>query len=162
VKNGDPDNWFGLPPDVSPIVDVARYVAILIAVLSENEIPTALELIGKGMEQIPSLTSEVISMGRIVFSSILRMLLGMFFFVTVFVCVVQSTSVLEIFFNVLALEFVENIDDAIFALSRRGFFGRPLMMATRLRFIKTQSLSTASVRTKRFIRFIYFFNMCFG
>jgi len=168
VKNGDPDNWFGIAPQVSPVVHVARYVAILIAVLNEQEIPTALEIIGKGMEQVSSTASEGISMGRIMFSSSLRMLIGMFFFATMFCCVIQSTSVLGIFFNVLALAFVENIDDAIFALSRRGFFGRPLMMATRLCFIKTvkpvrgQPLSTASVRTKRFIRFIYFFNMCFG
>lgn len=168
VKNGDPDNWFGIAPQVSPVVHVARYMAILIAVLNEQEIPTALEIIGKGMEQVPSTASEGISMGRIVFSSSLRMLIGMFFFATMFCCVIQSTSVLGIFFNVLALAFVENIDDAIFALSRRGLFGRPLMLATRLPFIKTmkpvrgQPLSTASVRTKRFIRFIYFFNMCFG
>ena len=168
VKIGGPDNWFGIAPQVSPVVHVARYVAILIAVLNEQEIPTALEIIGKGMEQVSSTASEGISMGRIMFSSSLRMLIGMFFFSTMFCCVIQSTSVLGIFFNVLALAFVENIDDAIFALSRRGFFGRPLMMATRLCFIKTvkpvrgQPLSTASVRTKRFIRFIYFFNMCFG
>lgn len=169
VKNGAPDNWFGISPEVSPVVHVARYVAILIAVLNEQEIPTALELIGKGVEQIlPSSTGEVISMGRILFSSILRMFLGMCFFVTMFVCVIQSRSVLEIFFNVLALEFVENIDDAIFALSRRGFFGHPLMMATRPRYIKTvkqdhgQPLSTASLRTKRCIRLVYTFSVCIG
>jgi hypothetical protein len=147
---------------------VARYVAILIAVLNEQEIPTSLEIIGKGMEQVPSATGGLLSMPRILFSSILRILVGILFFITMFCCVIQSTSVLEIFFNVLALEFVENIDDAIFALSRRGFFGRPLLMATRPRFIETvkpvrgQQLRNATVQTMRCIRVIYGLNVCFG
>ena len=168
LKNGNPDNWLGLPPEVSTVVHVARYVAILIAVLNEQEIPTSLELIGKGVEQVPSATGEKISMPRILFSSFLRILVGILFFITMFCCVIQSTSVLEIFFNVLALEFVENIDDALFALSRRGFLGRPLMMATRPRFIETekpvhgQPLSNASVKTKRCIRIIYGLLVSFG
>ena len=166
VKNGDPDNWLGLPPEVSPVVHVARYVAILIAVLNEQEIPTSLELIGKGMAQVPSATGGLLTMPRILFSSILRILVGILFFITMFCCVIQSTSVLEIFFNVLALEFVENIDDAIFALSRRGFFGRPLLMATRPRFIETakplRGQLPSSVQTKRCIRVIYGLSASFG
>ena len=37
---------------------------------------------------------------------------------------------IEIFYDVLALEFVENIDDTTFALAKRGFFGKSLLMAT--------------------------------
>jgi hypothetical protein len=159
LKNGDPDNWLGLPPEVSTVVHVARFVAILIAVLNEQEIPTSLEIIGKGMEQVPSAAGGLLSMPRILFSSILRILVGILFFITMFCCVIQSTSVLEIFFNVLALEFVENIDDAIFALSRRGFFGRPLLKATRPRFIETakplRGQLPSSVQTMRCIRVIY-------
>lgn len=33
---------------------------------------------------------------------------------------VQEDTVLDIFFDILALEFVENIDDVIFGLSKRG------------------------------------------
>jgi hypothetical protein len=39
---------------------------------------------------------------------------------TLFVAVVQSSSVLNMFFDVLALAFVENIDDVIFGLAKRG------------------------------------------
>jgi hypothetical protein len=120
------------------------------------------------MEQVPSATGDVMSMSRILFSSFLRILVGILFFITMFCCVIQSTSVLEIFFNVLALEFVENIDDALFALARRGFLGRPLMMATRPRFIETvkpvlgQPISSASVKTNRCIRIIYGLVVCLG
>lgn len=59
-------------------------------------------------------------MTRIVLPSLLRLSIGYLFLVTLFVAVVQSSSVLNMFFDVLALEFVENIDDVIFALAKRG------------------------------------------
>jgi hypothetical protein len=48
------------------------------------------------------------------------------FILTLFVAVVQATSVLGMFFDVLALEFVENIDDVIFGLSKRGEVNSPI------------------------------------
>jgi hypothetical protein len=59
-------------------------------------------------------------MKRIVFSSLLRLAVGYLFLVCLFLVVVQESSVLGIFFDVLALEFVENIDDVLFALFKRG------------------------------------------
>ena len=34
--------------------------------------------------------------------------------------VIQESSVLDIFFDVLALEFVESMDDIVFSLAKRG------------------------------------------
>ena len=65
---------------------------------------------------------------------------------------------------VLALEFIENIDDVIFAISKRGFFGRSLRLATNdLPCIETNSQSHTLRRwTKRFIRVVYLLNICIG
>ena len=85
----------------------------------KTEIPDGLEIIGKGLEQ--KLTGNArISMERIVLSSLLRLSVGYVFLSALLVIVVQSSDVLGLFFNVLSLEFVENIDEIIFGLSKRG------------------------------------------
>ena len=114
---GEVGNPLGLGPDVSREVDVTIYIAILVAVLNESEIPTALEIIGKGIQQSGN---NMISMKKIVLSSFMRLLLGYVFLMTVFVSVVQSTDVLQMFMNLLALQFVEGIDDILFELAKRG------------------------------------------
>lgn len=66
----------------------------------EEEIPAALEIIGKGMKQDSS-QGKVFSMKKILFSSMLRLTVGYCFLVTLFMTVVQESEVLGIFFDVL-------------------------------------------------------------
>lgn len=163
ADNGRPGNPLGLPPNVQVEVRVAQYLMLLVGVLMEHEIPDGLEMIGKGMEQILS-GDHVLSMRKILLSSLLRLCMGYMFLLTLFVAVAQSDHVLDLFFNVLALEFVENIDTVIFALSRRGFFGRTLRkVADRPRFIVTGRETYLLRRyTKRFIRITYAINIIIG
>ena len=163
ADNGRPGNPLGLPPNVQVEVRVAQYLMLLVGVLMEHEIPDGLEMIGKGMEQILS-GDHVLSMRKILLSSLLRLCMGYMFLLTLFVAVAQSDNVLDLFFNVLALEFVENIDTVIFALSRRGFFGRTLRkVADRPRFIVTGRETYLLRRyTKRFIRITYAINIIIG
>ena len=60
------------------------------------------------------------SMSRIVFASIIRMGIGYTFLACLFLTVVQEMTVLDIFFDILALQFVETIDDVVFGLFKRG------------------------------------------
>ena len=163
ADNGRPGNPLGLPPNVQVEVRVAQYLMLLVGVLMEHEIPDGLEMIGKGMEQILS-GDHVLSMRKILLSSLLRLCMGYMFLLTLFVAVAQSDNVLDLFFNVLALEFVENIDTVIFALSRRGFFGRTLRkVADRPRFIVTGRETYLLRRyTKRLIRITYAINLIIG
>lgn len=175
----------GLPAGVQSEVRMAQYLGILIGVLMEDgkylylvflfgiihiltvvciylwftEIPTGLELIGKGVEQrIASASSSTrnmyamrgFDMKRIVLPALLRLAVGYTFLCCLFLVVVQEQTVLDIFFDgkasclsfalfdcrfhpyvtnisystrlflslVLALEFIENIDDVIFAISK--------------------------------------------
>ena len=87
-----------------------------------KEIPQALELIGKGAEQKIAAISHArfFSMKRVVLPALLRMVVGYLFLFCLFLTVVQESTVLDVFFDVLALEFVESIDDIIFGLSKRG------------------------------------------
>lgn len=90
---------------------------------ARQEIPTGLEIIGKGAKQGElSSGGPKLNMTRIVFSSLLRLAVGYLFLICLFLVVVQESSVMGIFFDVLALEFVEQLDDVIFALFKRGEF----------------------------------------
>lgn len=121
-------NYYGV--DSSLALDAFLHLALLLTtfflmtflMLCQNkyiEIPLGLEIIGKGVEQEMS-GSTTFSMKRIVFSSFLRLAVGYLFLLCLFLVVVQESTVLGIFFDVLALEFVENIDDVLFALFKRG------------------------------------------
>jgi hypothetical protein len=70
---------------------------------------------------------------RIFLASCVRLTVGYMFLAALFANIVQNDSVLSIFYSVMALDFVENIDDHAFALAKRGFFGLSLMNATNKR-----------------------------
>lgn len=77
-----------------------------------------MEIIGKGVEQVNSLYGgpKYYMMNNIVFSSLLHLSVGYMFLVCLFLVIIQAESVIQIFFDDLALEFVERIDDVIYAL----------------------------------------------
>lgn len=86
----------------------------------ETEIPTGIELIGKGAVQVLSGGRRKLSMKRIVFSSMIRLTVGYMFLTNAFLLIVQQMTVLPMFLGVLGLLFVERIDEAIFTVSKRG------------------------------------------
>jgi hypothetical protein len=102
----------------------------------------------------------VFPLSKVFFSSILRISIGAMFLTCLFFVVVQESNVLDIFFDMIALEFVESIDDVIFELCRRGFFSRRLkVVANQENVLQCSSSHTARrIRkwSKRFIRAIYF------
>ena len=55
-------------------------------------------------------------------SSILRLVVGYLFLSSLFLNIAQNSDVIAIFYDVLALEFVENIDDTTFALGKYSSF----------------------------------------
>ncbi|KAL7552484.1 hypothetical protein ACHAWF_015731 [Thalassiosira exigua] len=158
---------YGLPAGVRPEVIVAQYVGIMIGVLMEEEIPQGLEVLGACLEQ-HMLGRSPFSKTKTVISCLLRLIVGWLFLSCLFFAVLQESDALNIFFDVLALEFVENIDDIIFALAKRGFFGRKLRAAAYVSHkyeapgVLRASLGTRtymfSVWMKRCITMVYFFN----
>jgi hypothetical protein len=153
---------------VRSTVRVTQFLGLIIGVLMDDEIPTGLELIGKALEQDTS-RGDHFSNFRIISSSILRISIGAMFLTSLFFIVIQEDTVIGVFFDVLALEFVESIDDVIFELCRRGFFSRRLKLAANQEHAINCSSGSSSrgVRkwSKRIIRFVYFSTivvMCVG
>ena len=91
---------------------------VMIGVLMEEEVPLGLEIIGKCVEQ-NMMGRRPFKMRKVIFSSILRMVVGYLFLTCLFMTVIQENDVLNIFFNVLALEFVEKLDDILHSLLKR-------------------------------------------
>jgi hypothetical protein len=95
-------------------------------------------------------------------------MLGYTFLCSVFVVIVQVTDVLSMFMNILALQFVEGIDDIVFELAKRGFLGRPLMKACEPLSMEVDAessdgkLNSTAIWSNRVVRFFFVFNIAFG
>ena len=167
MSSGGPGNDLGLASEVSTEVHATRYIAILIAILNESEIPHALEIVGMAFQQKAS-AKDRISFKRIIFSSCMRFLLGYTFLCSVFIVIVQVTDVLSMFMNILALQFVESIDDIVYELAKRGFLGRPLMSACEPVSMEVDAyssdgkLNSTAVWSNRVVRFFFSINLVFG
>jgi hypothetical protein len=167
TSSGGPGNDLGLAAEVSKEVHATRYIAILIAILNESEIPQALEIVGKVFQQKAS-AKDRISFKRIIFSSCMRFMLGYTFLCSVFIVIVQVTDVLSMFMNILTLSFVESIDDNVYALAKRGFLGRPLMNACEPVSMEVEArssdgkLNSTAVWSNRVVRFFFSINLVFG
>ena len=152
-----------LPPHILTLSSIP----LLVGVLMEEEVPLGLELIGKCVEQQMS-GGHNYSTTKIIISSIMRMAVGYMFLACLFLTVIQESDVLEIFFDVLALQFVENIDDVVFALCKRGFFGRKNRTASNKEHYFDPpggNAHTFALWMTRFIRLVYCCNaalMLFG
>eukprot|EP00804_Cyclotella_cryptica_P006489 CCRYP_012786-RB/>CCRYP_012786-RB protein AED:0.12 eAED:0.12 QI:1112/0.7/0.90/1/0.8/0.90/11/549/703 len=158
LEKGTIDNPFALPAGVTTEVRVAQFVGVLM----EEEIPLGLEIMGEGIKHDES-RGNGFKLRNILLSSFLRLTVGYFFLLTLFLTVIQESDVLAIFFDVLALEFVESIDDVVFALCKRGFFGHLLKQATgrSIAFVckKSNEHDKFERSLNRFIRLIYFLNV---
>lgn len=99
-----------IPANVTPAVKAAQYCSIFIALLMEEEIPTALYLLRRipktyFKSKLPGLSYE-----KFVSSCLFRILSGYLFLVNVLLILVKASEVLEIFYDVLALQFLQQLD----------------------------------------------------
>jgi hypothetical protein len=108
---------------------VGKILEILTTPSWSDEIPQGLQLIANGAGHTLLLNGKKPVHKRVVVSSIFRLVVGYLFLSSLFINVAQNFDVISIFYDVLALEFVENIDDTTFALAKKGFFGKSLLVA---------------------------------
>ena len=108
-------NWltFGnkelIPANVHGAVKAAQYTAIFIALLMDEEIPTGLYLLQRiprpyFIEKFPELCY-----GYFVSSNIMRILIGYLFLLNVLFILVKARDVLQIFFDFVALQFIQQL-----------------------------------------------------
>mmetsp|Transcript_27009 Transcript_27009/g.46065 ORF Transcript_27009/g.46065 Transcript_27009/m.46065 type:complete len:646 (-) Transcript_27009:335-2272(-) len=158
--NMEGPNSLNIPANVPPEVRAAQYLSILIAVTMEEEIPTATRL----LRMIPKSSVEAmgISYGKFLISAACRLAIGYFFLINVFLVIAQSDRVLDIFYDMLALNFVSMIDDIAFQLAKYDVMGKRLRIAATAKYFRAEFERKPYLFRKKmtiFVKLLYAFNL---
>ena len=79
-----------------------------------------------------------------------------------FVVVVQATAVIDIFYDVLALQFLQQVDDIVFHLARRDVFGKRMKKASTRTCFEAEFEKLPYSRRKKmtiFVKVLYIVNL---
>lgn len=130
----------------------------------QPEIPTGLYLLRRISQ--PYLKSKFpnVSYPKFVMSSVLRITMGYLFLVNVLIVLVQADGVIEIFYDVLALQFLQRLDDIGFSVSKMEVLGERLERATmapsfHVDFQKEKESLGLKWRIRFFLKAVYFINL---
>lgn len=97
---------------------------------------------------------------KFTFCNIFRVLQGYLFLVNVLLVLVQAEDVLTIFYDLLSLQFVQQLDDIGFRLARMDVFGKRMQRACTMRwFDATFEYHNRCTKQKMMLKSIYFVNM---
>ncbi|KAL3787981.1 hypothetical protein ACHAW5_007444, partial [Stephanodiscus triporus] len=160
---GDGNNPLNVPVNVNVTVKITQYLALTIGLLMEEEIPESLYLLRVISKRSLRGAEPDIRYSKFVTCALLRVISGYLFIVNFFVVVVQETSVIGIFFDGLALQFLQQIDDVAFRLARFSVFGTRIKRASMRRCFQREFQKSPPERRKKVTRFVgalYLVNFC--
>ena len=128
------------------------------------EIPTGLYLLRRISQ--PYLKSKIpeASYGRFVLSSIIRITIGYMFLINVLLFIALADEVVQMFYDLLALQFIQELDDVGFTLCKMDVLGKRLQRATltpffNVEFKKAKENLGMKWRVKVFLKGMYFINL---
>jgi hypothetical protein len=126
----DKSNFLQIPAFVDMYVMVSQHIALLLAVVTQEDVMYTIELITVGYN--PAIIASHPSATRAywVASCVLRFLEGAVGVSLGFVFVAQSSTVFDIFVNFAAVAFVSSLDNLGFSLAAAGMIGREAQAAT--------------------------------
>jgi len=161
LEGNSPSNRLNVPVSVSMDVRVAQYFALLIGLIMEEETPESLYLLRMINEKTLQNRAPNLQYRKFVFTACVRMVMGGLFYFNMFVVVAQATRVIDIFYDVLALQFLQQLDDIAFRLARRDVFGKKLKRASTRKCFRAEFEKLPFARRKRvtiFVKVLYGFN----
>ena len=126
------------PANVGIAVKISQYASIFIALLMEEEIPTGLYLLRRISKPYFRSKFPELKYHKFVHSCILRIFMGYLFLVNVFLILIMARGVLDIFFDFIALQFLQQLDDIAFNLARMGVFSKSLREATTKEYFRIE------------------------
>lgn len=127
-----------LPANVGGAVKAAQYASIFIALVMEEEIPTGLFLLRRISKKYFKSHFSGLKYYKFVASCVLRIIMGYLFLVNVLLTLVQASDVLDIFFDFIALQFLQQLDDIAFNLAKMGLFSKRLRVATTNKYFRVE------------------------
>jgi len=151
-------NPLKLPPGVESSVRIAEALAIVVAIITQDDVRKAVNLIRDGYNEELVNAFPGASKRKWILSIVLRGSEGLMGLCLTFLLIMQETTVIELLLNFLAMEFVSQLDDVVFVLTREGFTGRELQKEARKlsrTFYHVNHLSTGS-RTASVVTNAYF------
>lgn len=127
-----------IPANVGTAVKITQYAAIFIALLMEEEIPTGLYLLRRISKTYFKSKFPELKYHKFVHSCLLRIFMGYLFLLNVFLILMMARGVLDIFFDFIALQFLQQLDDIAFNLARMGVFSKSLREATTKKYFRIE------------------------
>jgi hypothetical protein len=127
----DRNNVLKVPPyvDHGGMVDVAQFMALLIAVITQDDIMLTIELITVGYDPALLISHPSATLAYWTTSCLARFVEGAVGVVVACIFILQSSTVIDIFLNFAAVQFVANLDNVGFALADAGLIGRAAQVA---------------------------------
>ena len=98
-----------VPANVNTAVKIAQYTAIFIALLMEVEIPTGLYLLKRISRRYFLNTFPELNYPQFVCANASYVMMGYLFLINVFLIVIMSDNVMIIFFDFIALQFIQQL-----------------------------------------------------
>ena len=135
----DNENKLNVPPIVETPVAIAQGIALMIAVLNQDDITLTLILVAVGLSSpfrqvLPSLQAKFpggATQVQFWLANFLRILEGLVVVFVSFIFIVQADNVLDIFLNFAAIEFVAELDNLCYRLASEGWFGERLKLVAK-------------------------------
>ncbi|CAJ1934571.1 unnamed protein product [Cylindrotheca closterium] len=129
ILNDEEGNYLQLPNNVSIQVRVLAAMVLVLAVVQFWDLMEAVEKLQKGPPPSRSETPPGAKCWKFYLSYTIQMVMGALFQVSVFVFIMQSTTILDIFLNFAALEFITSVDEFAFLFAQRGYVSNPVKRA---------------------------------
>jgi hypothetical protein len=122
-------NPFHLPPNVESTVRATQVLAIIIAIVTQDDVKKVILILRDGYDA--DVFQGTFGPNATKFKWIISLVLGaaeglVGLFIT-FMLIMQSKTVLDLLLNFSAMEFVSLLDDVAFLMLRQGYFGIGMM-----------------------------------
>jgi hypothetical protein len=121
-------NPFNVPANIDGAVRIAQILALLIAIISQDDMRFGMEGMIQGMPTIFQGSRSFHRMTRIKWklSYFVRFSVGIITMIGTFFLVIQADNVFDLFLNFSGIEFISSIDDLAFMLALKGYMGKKI------------------------------------
>lgn len=115
----DPSNPLRVPEHVDWEVEAAGFLALTLAVPLFKDVMDSTRKLGEGWH--PVNPEDGTTAFKFYLAYMMQFVVGCLFQVVIFLLVIQSTAVIDMFLNFAALSFVTEVDDVAFQLAKDGY-----------------------------------------
>eukprot|EP00978_Attheya_sp_CCMP212_P018999 scaffold52686_cov74-Attheya_sp.AAC.1 len=114
-------NPLKVPVGTSLDVIGAQVLALLVSLITQSDFMATFDLINVKFDDTVLSLFEGATHTKWIVSNLCRFIVGVFSIAISFIFIVQSTTVLELFFNFAAVQFVSELDNIAFQLAYKGY-----------------------------------------